>query len=104
MSPTMLAPHFALPSFVSLAIVMSGKVKRLFVFVLGHQRELTFKFVNVSLDLTVNEVCKNPTTVVLETRPILFTYSLPNVTSTSNKTPPHFESGSTQFYRVLSSL
>jgi hypothetical protein len=56
------------------------------------------------LDLTVNEVCKNPTTVVFETWPILFTYSLPNVTSTSNKTPPHLESGSTQFYRVLSSL
>ncbi len=40
----------------------------------GQHCESTFKFVNVSLDLTVNEVCRNPSTGELETRATLLTY------------------------------
>ncbi|XP_046642682.1 uncharacterized protein LOC124327729 [Daphnia pulicaria] len=40
----------------------------------GHHCESSFNYVNVSLDLTVNEVFRNPTTGELETRPTLLTY------------------------------
>ncbi|EFX60656.1 hypothetical protein DAPPUDRAFT_276302 [Daphnia pulex] len=40
----------------------------------GHHCESSFNYVNVSWDLTVNEVYRNPTTGELETRPTLLTY------------------------------
>jgi hypothetical protein len=40
----------------------------------GHHCVSSFNYVNVSLDLTVNEVYRNPTTGELETRPTLLTY------------------------------
>ena len=51
-----------------------GKGEASCILLCGHHFESTFKFVNVSLDLTVNEVCRNPVYGTLETRPTLLTY------------------------------
>ena len=51
-----------------------GKGEASRIFLSGHHCESTFNFVNVSLDLTVNEVCRNTATGELKTRPTLLTF------------------------------
>ena len=51
-----------------------GKGETSRILLSGHNFESTFKFVNVSFDLMVNEICRNPVNGTLETRPTLLTY------------------------------
>ena len=52
--------------------IRKGETSR--ILLSGHNFESTFKIVNVSFDLMVNEICRNPVNGTLETRPTLLTY------------------------------